>query len=227
RSGRRYSHASISQRGMLALSIFASLFWLFNRWTLHVSKTADIDFLALLLMLVSLYLYRRNSKASFLLLGLSLGIKQMAIFLIPLYLIWVWNDSSRTDRIKNIILAIVLIGIIPLLASLPFVFWNWEGFFKSILFSATREAVVVFDVYSLDTVLGLRGIPAKIPMLIMLVIVYWLAWKHEIGRYTPAMLAMAVFVFFNSVMFTSYMVWVVALIPLAAYEYIVTKDLIR
>jgi hypothetical protein len=31
---------------------------------------------------------------------------------------------------------------------------------------------------------------------------------------------LAVFVFFNSVFFTSYMVWLVALIPLTAYEII-------
>jgi hypothetical protein len=209
------------QRGIMALSLFASLFWLFNRWTLHVSKTADIDFLPLFLMLVSLYLYQRHTKTSFLILGLSLGIKQMAIFLVPLYLIWVWMDSSH-NRVKNLFVAIILIGIIPLVASMPFLAWNWEGFYKSILFSATRDAAAAFDVYSLDAVLGLRGIPAKIPMLIMLAIIYWLTWKYKIYRYTPAMLAMAVFVFFNSVIFTSYMVWVVALIPLVAHEYILT-----
>jgi hypothetical protein len=35
-----------------------------------------------------------------------------------------------------------------------------------------------------------------------------------------ALLVLAIFVFFNSVFYTSYMVWVVALIPLTAYELI-------
>lgn len=58
-------------------------------------------------------------------------------------------------------------------------------------------------------------------MLIMLLGVYWLAWSRKLVLYIPALLVIAVFVFFNSVVFTSYMVWVVALIPLTAYEYIV------
>jgi hypothetical protein len=213
------------QQKLIVLSVFASLFWLFNRWTLHVSKTADIDFLPLLFMLLSLFLYRRHTKTSYLLLGLSLGIKQMAIFLVPIYLIWTWLDSPRKERIRNLLVACVLIGIIPLIASLPFIAWNWEGFYKSILFSATRDAAAAFEVYSLDAVLGLRGIPAKIPMLLLLAAVYWLTWKQKIHLYTPALLAMAVFVFFNSVLFTSYMIWMVVLLPLAAYEYILAlKD---
>lgn len=57
-------------------------------------------------------------------------------------------------------------------------------------------------------------------MHVMLALVYWLTWKLSINHYIPAFLTMAVFVFFNSVFFTSYMIWVAALIPLAAYEYI-------
>lgn len=209
------------QQRMTALSVFAALFWLFNRWTLHVSKTADIDFLPLFFLLLSLYLYRRNTAASYLALGLSLGIKQMAVFLVPLYLIWAWRDSHPSERIKRLTAAVAMIGIIPLLSSAPFLVWNWDVFIRSILFSATRNAAASFEVYSLDAVLGLRGIPSRIPMLIMFAFVYWLTWKRSIERYTPAFLTMSSFVFFNPVFFTSYMVWVVALIPLAAYEYII------
>jgi len=210
---------------LTALAVFAALFWLFNRWTLHVSRTADIDFLPLFFMLLSLYLYRRNAAASFLILGLSLGIKQVGIFLVPVYLIWAWRDSPHPERIKRVAAAVVLIGIIPLLISIPFLAWNWEGFLRSILFSATRDAAAAFAVFSLDVVLGLRGIPARLPMLVMLSVVYWLTWKRSIDHYMPAFLIMAVFVFFNSVFFTSYMIWAAALIPLVAYEYIlVVKD---
>jgi len=213
------------QKHLTALAVFAAMFWLFNRWTLHVSKTADIDFIPLFFMLLSLYLYRRNTAAAYLILGLSLGIKQMAVFLVPMYLIWAWREGPHAERIKRVAIAIVLIGLIPLLISIPFLVWNWEGFLRSILFSVTRDAAASFNVYSLDVVLGLRGIPARLPMHVMLALVYWLTWKLSINHYIPAFLTMAVFVFFNSVFFTSYMIWVAALIPLAAYEYItVVKD---
>ena len=213
-----------SQRRLMALSIFASLFWLFNRWTLHTAKTAEIDFIPLFFMLLSLFLYKRHKYASFLLLGLSLGIKQMAIFLVPLYLIWVWNDS-RTRRLKDLAVSILLIVCIPMLASFPFILWNWKGFYQSILFSATRIAEVSFEVYSLDAVIGLRGIAARIPLLIMLLGVYWLSWRQKIDLYVPAFLSMVVFVFFNPVLFTGYLIWVTAFIPLVVYESISVKDM--
>ncbi len=205
---------------LITLSVFAALFWLFNRWTLHVAKTADIDFLPLFFLLLSLYLYRRNAAASYLMLGLSLVIKQMAVFLVPIYLIWTWRDSPVLERLKRLAVAFVLIAIIPLLASIPFLVWNWEAFLRSILFSATRDAAAAFEIFSLDEALGLRGIPARMPMLVMFALVYWLTWKRHISVYIPAFLIMAVFVFFNSVFFTSYMIWAAAFIPLVAYEFI-------
>ncbi len=55
-------------------------------------------------------------------------------------------------------------------------------------------------------------------MLALMVLVYWVAWKVKMSTYTTALLVMAVFIFFNSVMFTSYLVWLVPFIPLVAFE---------
>lgn len=206
-----------ARRGLLGFSVFAALFWLFNRWTLHVARTADLDFIALFFLLLSLYLFGRNRIASLLILGLSLTIKQVAIFVVPVYLIWSWKSPSEM-RVKHLFSAAFWIGIIPLLASLPFLISNAEAFIRSILFSATRVAAAAFNVYSLDVALGWQGILARLPILVMLLLLYWLAWKYNIAPFSLALLVLAVFVFFNSVFYTSYMVWLVALIPLAVYE---------
>ncbi len=208
-----------ARKQLWALSIFAALFWLFNRWTLHVARTADIDFIALFFMLLSLYLFQRNRNASYLLLGLSLTIKQVAIFLVPVYLIWSWK-SAVDRRVMRLIGSALWIGIIPLIGSLPFIIWNWEAFARSILFSATRVAAAAFNVYSLDVALGWQGLLARIPVVLMFLLAYWLTWKYKLGAFSMALLVLAIFVFFNSVFYTSYMVWVVALIPLTAYELI-------
>lgn len=121
-------------------------------------------------------------------------------------------------RVKHLFSAAFWIGIIPLLASLPFLISNAEAFIRSILFSATRVAAAAFNVYSLDVALGWQGILARLPILVMLLLLYWLAWKYNIAPFSLALLVLAVFVFFNSVFYTSYMVWLVALIPLAVYE---------
>jgi hypothetical protein len=215
-----------AKSNLIALSVFASLFWLFNRWTLHVGKTGDIDFVAIFFMLLSLALFQRNRLLSYLLIGISLGLKQMGIFLIPLYLIWAWNEQE-IHYWKNLVKAVFWIACIPVLVSLPFLVWNWEGYVRSILFSATRLAMVGYDVYSLDYVLGLNGALARLPLLVMLLLVYWVTWKRDVRLYLPALLVMAVFVFFNTVMFTSYMVWIIPLIPLVARDYLVQSKLAR
>ena len=201
----------------VALAAFSALFWLFNRWTLHVSQTADIDFIPLFLLLLSLYLFPRHRITSFLLLGVSLGVKQMGIFLVSLYLIWSWQAGGE-HRSRAAITAAIWIAAIPLLTSLPFLAWNSEGFIRSIAFSATRDPSVAFEVYSLDTLLGIFGLRGKLFMLALLALLYWAAGKEKIGAYTAALLVMGVFVFFNSVMFTSYLMWLVPLMPLAAVD---------
>lgn len=201
----------------VALAAFSALFWLFNRWTLHVSRTADIDFIPLFLLLLSLYLFPRHRIISFLLLGLSLGVKQMGIFLVPLYLIWTWQGGGE-HRFRAVITAVFWIAAIPLIAALPFLAWNSEGFIRSIAFSATRDPSVAFEVYSLDTLLGIFGLRGKLFMLALLALLYWAAGKEKIGAYTAALLVMGVFVFFNSVMFTSYLIWLVPLMTLAAVD---------
>ena len=64
------------RKGIVVMAIFAALFWSFNRWTLHVARTFDLDFPPIFFMLLSLYLFKRNRLASYLLLGLSLGINK-------------------------------------------------------------------------------------------------------------------------------------------------------
>jgi hypothetical protein len=208
-----------ARKQMLGLSIFAALFWLFNRWTLHVARTADIDFIPLFFMLLSLYLFQRNRKTSYLLLGLSLTIKQVAIFLVPVYLIWSWKKAPDRSA-KHLVSSALWIGIVPLIASLPLLIWNWEAFVRSILFSTTRIAAAAYNVYSLDVALGWQGLLARVPVVLMLLMAYWLTWKYKLGVFNMALLVLAIFLFFNSVFFTSYMVWVVAFIPLTAYELI-------
>ncbi len=212
-----------ARRGLLIYAVFAALFWCFNRWTLHVSRTFDIDFIPLFFLMLSLALFRRHRLAACLLFGLSLGIKQMGIFLAPLYLIWTWREARSGSGRRTVIVGLA-IAAIPLLSSLPFLIQNAEGFIKSITFSATRDPAAMFEAYSLDTLLGVNGIAGKIPLLLVLLLLYWQAWKRKIPVFPAALLTMAVFAFFNSVLFTSYLVWLAPLIPLAALELMATDN---
>jgi hypothetical protein len=107
--------------------------------------------------------------------------------------------------------------------SLPFIIWNAEGFFRSIIFSATRYATNHFKVASFDQLLAedvpnFVGIPAKLPMLFLMALVYIVALRHRMGRYAAALLILSIFVEFNSVLFRQYMTWIVPFVPLAVSD---------
>jgi uncharacterized membrane protein len=194
------------------------LFWIFNRWTLHVATIAHIDFIPLFFLILSLLIFHKYRWVSLFLFSLSLAIKQIGIFLAPLYLIWTWQSENRS-KLKKMLIAFAVIASIPLLTSLPFILWNSEGFFKSILFSATRNPGSHFNAPSLDVYIGkfipdFIGIKAKIPMLFLMILIYLSTLRRQLGMYTSSLLTMSIFIDFNSVLFLQYMCWVVPFIPL-------------
>ena len=209
--------ALLFSRRTWALALLAMPFWYFNRWTLSASATVALDFIPILLMILSLGLFERYRKTSLILYGFSLAIKQIAIFLAPLYLIWEYQQSRS---LKKTIIAGLWIAGIPLLSSIPFLLWNAEGFFKSIAFSATRTALNHFGAESIDSILNLSGLVARIPFLIMLCGAYFVTWQKVPGRFGSAMLVMAIFIAFNSILFQHYPAWLMPFIPLAAGEWI-------
>ena len=207
------------QQGRIALAFFGLGFWLFNRWTLHLTQIAHLDPVPILFMLASLALFDRHRVASLLLFGASLALKQIGVFLAPLYLIWVWR-AAGTDAAgrRDVLLAMLLIATVPLLTALPFLVWNARGFVSSILFSVTRLPSDHLGVPSFDTRMGWIGLPGKVPMLVLMALVYWMAARGNIGRYTAGLLIFATFVDFNAVLFRQYVAWALPFIPLAVLE---------
>ena len=205
------------RRNMLVLAVFGSLFWLFNRWSLLLTTIMDIDYIPIFLLILSLLLFPRHKIWSILLFSLSLGVKHVALFHIPLYLIWTWQELKDRPVWQTVKAGIILIA--PLLViSLPFILLNWEGFYKSILFTATRLPSDSFRAPSLDDLLGWIGLPAKIPLFIMIALVYLLAWQRKTRFFTATLLVMTSYLFFNSNFFKENFVWIIPFIPLAAYE---------
>jgi uncharacterized membrane protein len=205
------------------LGIFGALFWLFNRWTLHVTIINHLDFLPLLLLLLSLKFVPRRFSLACIFLGLSLAIKQIAILALPLYLIWSWQGQGK-DRLIHLLKTFILIFGIPLLVSTPFLIWNAEGYVKSILFSATRYPADLFYAPSIDALLGCYGIPARIPMLILLGLIFALVLLRRIPIFSSLLLVMAVLFGFSSVLFPQYIVWFMPFIPLTILEIITVPE---
>lgn len=221
-------------RGAPAAGFAVASLWTFNRWTLFVVHVLGMDFLPLFLLLVSLALVvpgsfrgrgeenvlapavnSRRLWLGLLLFGISLSMKQIAVFLTPIYLIAAWHGSPR-NKLRAALLAGAVIAAPVLLTSLPFLFWDLKGFLKSILFSTTRDQQQFFQAApSLDIYLGLSGMLARIPMLVLYAAIYWAAARKEISFLMACSLGMGLFVAANSIYFDQYMVW--AVLPLLAF----------
>jgi hypothetical protein len=199
-------------------ALFGALFWLFNRWVLYTVTIAHLDFIAILLLIASLGLFKKHRWSALLLLSLSLGVKQIAIFLVPLYLIWIWQTTER-NRSREVLLAALVMVSIPIVTSLPFVAWNAQGFAKSMIFSITRVFDASYAEPSLDVLLGWTGFPARLPMLGLMVLVYWIAWRRKVGMYTSVLFVMATFIAFSTVLFRQYLSWIVPFIPLVVCDF--------
>jgi len=196
----------------LAVALLVSTLWIFNRWTVAVTLGGQIDIFAALFVLLSIYLHKSRPVTALLLFGVSLAIKQVAIFLLPVYLALAWHShDSLRENLKNLAKTLGWIAIIPTAVSLPFLIWDFSGFMLSILFSATRSALTHFRTPTISGLLDLEGLVARIPMAALFLLTYVAAFQKRITLATAAFLSSAIFIGFNSVLFNQYMVWGVAL----------------
>jgi len=199
------------------LGLVAAALWLFNRWTLHVTTVTHFNFIPIFFFVLSLSLLPKRPIWSYLFFGLSLSLKHNAIFMGPIYLIWAWKLEDE-NKLRNLLAAGVSIAAVPLLLSFPFLIQDLGGFVKSLSISLTRYPETHIGVLSLDALFGWVGLPAKIPLLLMILTSYAVAWRTKLRPFAAGLLIMSIFVDFHSVLFRHYMAWIVPLALLTISE---------
>ncbi|ESA33172.1 hypothetical protein N836_22535 [Leptolyngbya sp. Heron Island J] len=210
------------KRGVLLLGIAASTVILLGRWSIYIVRVHHLEFAAIVFLVFSLALLSKKTPLALLLFSISLGIKQIAVFLLPLYLVYLWKKRDRYA--KNCLIGLLIIVSVPLVTSLPFILWNAEGFFKSVLFSATRLGDLhISGAPSIDVIFAvdypwLVGLRAKLLMLLLMALVYLSFWKERVGVFTASTLVMMAFLYFNSVLFLQYFIWPLCLALFAMVE---------
>lgn len=214
---------SYSALGKKFLGFSFALFWLFYRWSLYDLAAANFEPFPIFFMLISLVYFERYPRLSLLSFGVSLALKQIGIFLAPLYVIW-FVKKQQGKYLKNVFLAGFYIALLPVLASLPFLFWDFTGFIKSVFFSATRLAAGHFSSITIDSLFGLEGFLARFPMLVFFFLMYYLAWQYDFGKFSHSLLVMAVFVGYNPVLFPQYFSWMTVFVPFLFYDFILLQE---
>jgi hypothetical protein len=200
---------ALARRGLPWVGLFAAAFWLFDRWTLQLIQVANLDFIPIFLLLLSLELFPRNRWLSLVLFSLSLGFKQIAIFVTPLYLIWLWQ-SSNGRRMRDVLLGAAVIASVPLIASIPFLVWDARAFIYSVLFSMTRGFSQTTSLApSVGAFAGNNPTLSRAAMLGLMLMLYVFAWRITQARYAFVFLVMLVFVCFNPVLYVQYILWTI------------------
>jgi Mannosyltransferase (PIG-M) len=209
---------TLLKRKHYALAVFALFFWLFNRWSLYVIRVGHVDFFALLFLVLSLITFEKKRYWSVFLLSISLCVKQVAIFLVPLYIVFLWTQTPREKRMRTMLHCLLLMSIVPVLSLAPFVFENPSAVAKGLLFSATRSSEANMGAASLGSFLKLQGVLNVLPMVVLMGAIYLAAFKKQVSFYVAGLGIMLVFLAFNTVTFNQYFLWFVPFVPLALAE---------
>jgi len=222
-------------RGLPFLGLGAAIFWLFNRWSLYNFAQARLDTIVLSLVLLAVYLYHEESRFwPFLVMGVSLSIKHIGVFILPLF----FFDALRRKDFGKLVTQVLILSSVPVIFSLPFVFRNPLGFLSSMGFSLTRVAAsptagaswaYLLDKYRGKLLLGRFGESLflrtflyyffpRLPLFIGFSLVTVFAYLENWGKYIFAFVGLLVFLATNPVIFSQYFSWILPFAFVAGIE---------
>ena len=202
------------RRGQVALAVAVFGFWLFNRWSLDVLRIAHTDFLGVFFLLTAILLAEKRPKTAALVLGVSLAIKQIAILIVPLFLIVLWRSSAH--KLSKIAVLFGLILLVPMLTLAPFLLDNAPATMTGLLNPVERNAQQVHGFAgSFAQSLDITN-TSKIFLLLYLVgIVYIAAYQRTISLAGGTLMIFIIMISFTHVLYNQYIVWMLPFITLA------------
>ncbi|MGI8908279.1 MAG: hypothetical protein ACR2IE_17535 [Candidatus Sumerlaeaceae bacterium] len=202
----------------LGACMLACTIWLFNRWSLFVERVSHLDHLPLLLFMLGLTLRRRYAKTAWIFYGMSLAIKQMAVFAVPILLIEAWIAAPRDRRVKEMLKCVAFLAVVPVAVSLPFLVADAPALVKSVMFSVTRQPNQHLSAAALLDSMGFTGAITRLPLFVMLAATYALFWTRRITFYPALCLQFVLFLYFNPVLYRQYFLWPVPFVLLTIFS---------
>jgi hypothetical protein len=188
---------------------------LFHRFTLYPALLLQIDFPAILFLLIGIMILKKHSRLGYLAIGMSLAIKQMSVVLLPLFLIWEYQQRKSKKKFAE---ALILMLIIPLFTFLPFLITHPQGIRESLNFSSNRSAGGDFTTPDIATMLSISGGFARMGMYTLIAFILIAYWRKEVALYGACLAIFTIFIGFNPVLFYQYLSWIIPFIPLALGE---------
>ncbi len=214
------------QQNKRFLGFCGAIFYIFNVWTLNSIIYLKQDVLAIGLLVASFYFLNstKYKPVSYMLYGLSLGIKYIGAFAFPLFLLPFLNKKMT---LKNLSINLALLILVLVLPTFPYIYKDFNSFSRSILFSLTRtpsdsgmiygynELLVASPESFTNTEIVGKLLP-RLPLFIAMCLTIALLLLKKIKQGTYVFLSLLVFSIFNPVIFAQYITWIppFALFPL-------------
>ncbi|RJR27903.1 hypothetical protein C4561_01295 [candidate division WWE3 bacterium] len=208
------------------LGLCGAIFYIFNVWTLNSMIYLKQDVLAIALLVASFYFLSSDKyrTISYVLYGLSLGIKYIGVFAFPIFIV-VYLNKKLT--LKKLIINFLLLFFVLITPVIPYLLEDFNSFARSLLFSLTRspsDSEIIYGYNDLlvrspeshtSTEIFDKLLP-RIPLFISLLMTVALLFLRKIKQGTYVFLSLLVFSIFNPVIFPQYITWVppFALFPL-------------
>jgi uncharacterized membrane protein len=114
---------------------------------------------------------------------------------------------SHRSRSVYKMLAYLFLAII--LVSLPYIIWSPEAYYKSLLFSATRQSDIISKPIGreLMPLLGIHGFDTRYPLIISYLGFYFLHWKKKLNIYMFTTVVLLLWNLMNANVYYQYWVW--------------------
>jgi hypothetical protein len=74
-------------------------------------------------------LQQKHFLRAALFMGIACAIKQYAWFIIPFFLLYIWQQSGPNEKMRHLFMTAGLIGGIVFLTALPFAIWDFNAFY--------------------------------------------------------------------------------------------------
>ncbi|MBU0534863.1 MAG: hypothetical protein ABIJ82_00030 [Patescibacteria group bacterium] len=207
----------------------AAVFYMFNVWSLNSFMYLKQDMIAIALLVLSFYFFRNKTYRwiSYVLFGLSLGIKHIGIFAFPIYLTPI---LFKEDSFKRFGLNMLLLFSTILIPAAPLLIDNSLSFVNSMLFSLTRSPRSSEIIYGYNELLVkynpsfnkgtlFQQLLPRLPLFIASILCLLMLLLRKIPLSVYLFISILVFAIFNPVIFPQYITWVtpMALISLVDY----------
>jgi len=223
------------QRNQKVFGILAASFFIFNRWTVLSISTLKQDMVAMTFLLAALYFFDKKIRSSYLLYGLSLGIKHLGIFVLPIFIMPIIY-KKRTPKAFFIDISLLLAPIV--LPAIYFLFDNFKAFYYSMLFSFTRKPasscgasptgyeklLVNYDTLGTGFAMFYLMLP-RLPLAVFTLYNTVLFFVKKVKPATYLLLAYVIFAALNPVYFDQYITWIIPFAMLtAAKDFLIVGD---